>query len=698
MFRALIVLILLTPLTFAQCSIFYPYNHSAGDFLDKFSLELPEEVKKGEKVEGRVSFTFGEGAQGEVRGFLHLNNQSTGFYQGKAAGGQRVEAPLKFTSPEEEGNFTLEVILSTAPQGGICGEEGQTVVFPSRLVVRGTAKPFLELESPTKTFFGKEEEIEVRGQHYPSRGLLSIKLNRSEVGTSLPLVLKPNRTGTYLLEASAFLEGENYTLRREVVVLPQENLEEAGTKLFIPGIKEVKVQGGKMAVNREKLGIYSLRGQKIEELEEAQEFALSGESVYLSRENEVFKLFSGRANFTFESPVRDISAINDSFAVATQDRIHYFGKGRWSKRVKAEKIQLYQEGILVLTGEGLGLYNLEGERELNLTMKALDARKVQNGIYVLYPRRLAFYSQGEEVWNFTSSQNFTSFYAEGNEVALATSHVIYRFKNREMEKKFISQGAIKGLGGVNAFYTGSMVGLMVPPPGKGEGFDYRIALLVLAALLAAGAGSFLLKKRRKVEAPRRAKREPEPPAMKVEEAKEPSPEVKDKATKLREKLDFQYSKVSHLDTCFPPYLERVGENILEGGERLSSRGYRSRDINRHAEKVVHRIIDSLSDWRNVALFEQSKGVEGEVCTPPQFRVTGVKEEEVKEKLEEQDSNINKKLGELTIYPLSQLWETAEELFDTRDPVALAFSLYLLEVVEDMLKNRKVVSRLRGSLI
>lgn len=726
---AIAVIFFAIPLVEAQCTIYYPEKGPAGDFLDSFGVELPDEVGRGEEVSGRAVFTFGEGAEGKVYAWLSPGyGRSRNIYEGYALPGEKVELPLNFPAPEKEGNYSLEFILATENTQKleeVCREGGKAVLhFASFRVSKAEAEPYLKLIEPEKEYFELGEVLLVNGSYYPERAELIIEFNGTEAGSSFPLRLKANKSGDYTLMATAFLGGNNYTVVKRIGVLPERGLMEPEMFISLPGVKSARSDRRLVAVSRDELELYSPRWRKVKELGKAEAFAVSNGRVYFSRANILYKYYEGSVkSLGVEASIEDISAENDSFVVVGDSTLHYYGRGRWSKQLDGLiGARLYRDSILCLTESKINLYDLEGNPILNLSFseQPLDAGTSEMGVYVLFPRKLSLFSGGKEVWNFSSGLNFTSLYVHGRDTALASGHLIYIFSGNELKKKVVSQDEVLGLVTEEVYFTGRGLGIIGEPLEERWGIGWEgLEGLEKETLLAVGSiflisMFYLLLRRRgvkvgakiKPEKPEAVPAEEEPeegePEEKAAGAGEADEEVRRRTGALFELLSSRYSRVLAVDQCLPGYIKGMGGNMLSGAKQLSALGEDSGDIVEVSERLVRDIVEVAEDWRNISLFEKGGEVEQEECLPLEFDASQLllraEERGVKEKLEVVDTKINNKLGELTIYPLSHLWQIARELFESKNRVSLVFSLYTLECIEEMLQNESIAERLKRSIL
>lgn len=205
------------------------------------------------------------------------------------------------------------------------------------------------------------------------------------------------------------------------------------------------------------------------------------------------------------------------------------------------------------------------------------------------------------------------------------------------------------------------------------------------------------------------------------------PALQDELVGIRGTMEASFAKVSSYDTCIPHYLKDVGDVLISAVEEsaqspeLYGEGEQINDTTGALLLVLQDVAGGMcqvmTDWKNVRLFQQAGVLEPARCHPKRVDTGDIKDVlsnpagykgsnmvKVEGELKLVDSDINRKMGELTILPVAGLWGVAKKLMDgaQESGVKGSFSIFaagiILEYCTEMLVSDEIVERLRFSFL
>jgi hypothetical protein len=188
-------------------------------------------------------------------------------------------------------------------------------------------------------------------------------------------------------------------------------------------------------------------------------------------------------------------------------------------------------------------------------------------------------------------------------------------------------------------------------------------------------------------------------------------------------LSKEYESVSNHDTCLPNYYKSIGERIVEFLEMLShspeffeaeSRGELLDSFIEAGSITCKGLRDVISDWRNLKLYQAASELENAQCNAKEVEVEKLRaslnnpealRHEIERRLTELDKKMMDHMNELTIIPVSTLWQVSKDLL--RESLAasgyrrlsmLFFANVLTEYTDNMLENEEIVKRLKFAIL
>ena len=207
-----------------------------------------------------------------------------------------------------------------------------------------------------------------------------------------------------------------------------------------------------------------------------------------------------------------------------------------------------------------------------------------------------------------------------------------------------------------------------------------------------------------------------------------SPEYLSKMRQIKEIIDTSYQEVSSYDTCIPQYLKRIGEMPVELCENVSNKQLyfinsdliSPADFFRHiidaSELLANGIATIIRAKTNIDLYAEAKGLpQLEHITLSEYSDSKLREfiqesakyytthhVEVENYLSSIDQEITQKSGDLTVYPIADLWSLCKDLLmrcgSETDPKKQGVMLFLLEQtlinLQEMFHNDDVIKRLK----
>jgi hypothetical protein len=192
---------------------------------------------------------------------------------------------------------------------------------------------------------------------------------------------------------------------------------------------------------------------------------------------------------------------------------------------------------------------------------------------------------------------------------------------------------------------------------------------------------------------------------------------------ITHKLSREYESVSNYDTCLPNYYKSIGERIVEFLKTLSYSPEFIKAENR--EELLDSFVeagsvtcsglqDVISDWRNVKLYQVASELEKSECGAKEVRVEALHallaspeslRHQIENRLSELDKKMMERMNELTIIPVSTLWQVSKELLREsltasgyRKLATLFFANVLIDYTGDMLENEEIVKRLKFAIL
>jgi hypothetical protein len=191
-------------------------------------------------------------------------------------------------------------------------------------------------------------------------------------------------------------------------------------------------------------------------------------------------------------------------------------------------------------------------------------------------------------------------------------------------------------------------------------------------------------------------------------------------------LKAAYEKVSSMDICLPSYYVSIGERLTSlievaawSPELFTSEKMREETLNklvRYYLKICAEISEIIVDWRNVKIYRAASELEEKPCEAHDIldRIEELEDLEslmgsraltLEENLRAVDKTIMSKMGELTIIPVSSLWniarilsEEAKEKQGVEKAVLVFLSYLLLDFTKGMLDNENTKARLKYALV
>ena len=188
-------------------------------------------------------------------------------------------------------------------------------------------------------------------------------------------------------------------------------------------------------------------------------------------------------------------------------------------------------------------------------------------------------------------------------------------------------------------------------------------------------------------------------------------------------LSKEYESVSNYDTCLPNYYKSIGERIVEFLETLGhspeffeeeNRGELLDSFIEVGLIACEGLRDVISDWRNIKLYQAASGLENTRCSAKEVGVEKLRasltnpealRHEIERRLTELDKKMMDHMNELTIIPVSTLWQVSKDLM--RESIAasgfrklamLFFASILTEYTDNMLENEEIVKRLKFAIL
>jgi hypothetical protein len=188
-------------------------------------------------------------------------------------------------------------------------------------------------------------------------------------------------------------------------------------------------------------------------------------------------------------------------------------------------------------------------------------------------------------------------------------------------------------------------------------------------------------------------------------------------------LSKEYESVSNYDTCLPNYYKSIGERIVEFLEMLSHSPEFFEAENR--EEILDSFVEAgavtssglrevISDWRNVKLYQAASELEKSQCDAKAVEVKKLRasltnpealRHEIERRLSELDKKMMDHMNELTIIPVSTLWQVSKDLLREslaasgyRKLALLFFANILTEYTDNMLEDAEIIKRLKFAIL
>jgi hypothetical protein len=188
-------------------------------------------------------------------------------------------------------------------------------------------------------------------------------------------------------------------------------------------------------------------------------------------------------------------------------------------------------------------------------------------------------------------------------------------------------------------------------------------------------------------------------------------------------LSKEYESVSNHDTCLPNYYKSIGQRIVEFLETLSyspefleteSRDELLDSFIEAGSIACNGIRDVISDWRNVKLYQAASKLEKSECEAKEIDFEKLRasltnpeglRHEIERRLTELDKKMMDQMNELTIIPVSTLWQVSKDL--VRESLAtsgyrklsmLFFASVLTEYTDNMLEDEEILKRLKFAIL
>ena len=188
-------------------------------------------------------------------------------------------------------------------------------------------------------------------------------------------------------------------------------------------------------------------------------------------------------------------------------------------------------------------------------------------------------------------------------------------------------------------------------------------------------------------------------------------------------LSKEYESVSNYDTCLPNYYKSIGERIVEFLEMLGHSPEFFEAENR--EELLDSFIeagsiackglrDVISDWRNLKLYQSASKLENAQCSAKEVDAEKLRasltnpealRHEIERRLTELDKKMMDHMNELTIIPVSTLWQVSKDLLREsltttgyKKLAMLFFANTLTEYTDNMLENEEIIERLKLAIL
>ncbi len=200
---------------------------------------------------------------------------------------------------------------------------------------------------------------------------------------------------------------------------------------------------------------------------------------------------------------------------------------------------------------------------------------------------------------------------------------------------------------------------------------------------------------------------------------------------LKELLEKSFEEVAAHDRCLPNYYLSIGYGVISFAETLPRdpeyfapkpdgyEGFLAAALDL-TERVCAELSEVMTDWKNVEIYKASRDLKTNECKASDFGgeiskhlASIVSDPEgyvggnlalAKNRLMAVDKLLSGKIGELTILPLTGLWNISRVLLDEatsggyRGALCIAMSLQMLRYAEEMTEKPSILDRLKKTII
>ncbi len=201
---------------------------------------------------------------------------------------------------------------------------------------------------------------------------------------------------------------------------------------------------------------------------------------------------------------------------------------------------------------------------------------------------------------------------------------------------------------------------------------------------------------------------------------------------LKELLSKSFEEVAAHDRCLPNYYLSIGNGVVSFVEALpmnpehfiakpDSYEVLLKATLELAEEVCSDLREVITDWRNVEIYKASRDLRTNECKAGEFGYEIAKQlasitsdpegyskgnfAYAKNRLIDVDKVLSGKIGELTILPITGLWNISRKLMDDaavsggyRGALCIAMALRILKYAEEMMEKPSILDRLKRTII